>query len=218
MSSLFIGIIELYKEGYMSEKYELKNFGDLKPGDKLIGSDGKHTEVTKVYDKHIPDKMYEIEMEDGEVIQVSGNHLWYCETDEDEKNKDMYLLMAEDYFCCNEIPDKLVEDTHFPMELITTMFGDEIPIRAFIEEACRSLGHSSVTPHVILVNQLRESVDEEIKNYSYNNLIDFLHQMKKSVMEHNGYFYFGKVRTTDEIAQLKWYNRYVNIPHKGEML
>ena len=160
-------------------KTKVVKFGDLKPGDKLVGSDGEITEVVKVYDKHIPEKMYEIEMEDGEVIQASGNHLWYCETNSDELGKEMYRQIASEYFENNEIPEKLVEDHHFPLELITTMFGDNINTRIFIEKASRSLGHASMTPHIMLINKLKDQVTEEILNYSYNNLIDFLYKMKE---------------------------------------
>ena len=198
-------------------KTKVVKFGDLKPGDKLVGSDGEITEVVKVYDKHIPEKMYEIEMEDGEVIQASGNHLWYCETNSDELGKEMYRQIASEYFENNEIPEKLVEDHHFPLELITTMFGDNINTRIFIEKASRSLGHASMTPHIMLINKLKDQVTEEILNYSYNNLIDFLYKMKEAVLDNNGYFYFGQVRDTQEIAKLKKYNRYVNIPHKKDI-
>lgn len=59
---------------------ELKNFGDLQPGDQLIGSDGQPVTVVRAYDEHIPEAMWEIELEDGSLIKASGNHLWYCET------------------------------------------------------------------------------------------------------------------------------------------
>lgn len=59
---------------------ELKNFGDLQPGDQLIGSDGQPVTVIRAYDEHIPEAMWEIELEDGSLIKASGNHLWYCET------------------------------------------------------------------------------------------------------------------------------------------
>lgn len=199
-------------------KTEIKEFGDLKPGDRIVGSDGQPITVTDVYEKHIPEKMYEIEMEDGEIIQASGNHLWYCETNSDELGKEMYRQIALEYFKNNEIPEKLVEDHHFPLELITTMFGDNINTRIFIEKASRSLGHSSMTPHIMLINKLKDQVVEEILNYSYNNLIDFLHKMKDAILNNSGYFYFGQVRDTQEIAKLKEHNKYVNIPHKKEIM
>lgn len=58
----------------------LKKFGDLKPGDVILGRDGKPTTVVEAYDEHIPERMFEIEMENGATIKASGNHLWYIET------------------------------------------------------------------------------------------------------------------------------------------
>lgn len=59
---------------------EIKSFGEIQEGDHIVGSDGLPVEVVKVYEKHYPEKMYEIELENGEVVKVSGNHLWYIET------------------------------------------------------------------------------------------------------------------------------------------
>lgn len=66
-----------------SEKiqYEVKNFGDLVEGDLVLGKDGQPVAVSTVYEEHIPEKMYEIMDENGTIINVSGNHLWYVETE-----------------------------------------------------------------------------------------------------------------------------------------
>lgn len=58
----------------------LKRFGDLKPGDVIVGADGKPTTVVEAYDEHIPETMFELEMDDGTKIKASGNHMWYVET------------------------------------------------------------------------------------------------------------------------------------------
>ena len=46
----------------MPKEYDTKvtTFGELKPGDKIIGADGEPVEVTDVYDKHYPERMYEM--------------------------------------------------------------------------------------------------------------------------------------------------------------
>jgi hypothetical protein len=59
-----------------------KTFAELKKGDMIFGSDGPTTIVT-AYDAHLPETMFQLEMETGEIIKASGNHLWYIETDED---------------------------------------------------------------------------------------------------------------------------------------
>ena len=64
----------------MSEKFVLKRFGDLVPGDLVEGLNGELTEVVEAYDEHIPETMYEIETDNGSIIKASGNHLWYIES------------------------------------------------------------------------------------------------------------------------------------------
>lgn len=196
-------------------KTEVVNFGDLKPGDKIIGADGKPVTVTNVYEKHFPDTMYEIEMEDGEVIQASGNHLWYCESDIDVKNKNEYLRLAKKFFETKVIPEKEDDEPFTTLEEIITLFGDEIDTQLFIEKACRSLGHSRVGPHVIVEDEY--AIKETLKYYSYNDLIDFLHEMKKAVMDNQGYFFFGEVRETEEIAKLMEKGVNINIPTRKEV-
>lgn len=58
----------------------LKSFRDLKPGDVIMGTDNKPVTVVRAYDEHMPETMYSLEMETGEVIEASGNHLWYVES------------------------------------------------------------------------------------------------------------------------------------------
>ena len=58
-------------------------FGELEEGDVIEGPKGEPVVVAKGYDDHVPEEMYEIELEDGRTEQASGNHLWYVETDLD---------------------------------------------------------------------------------------------------------------------------------------
>lgn len=67
----------------MEQVPTIKRFGDLVEGDVVRGANGQEVVITKAYAEHIPDKMYEIELEDGTIIKASGNHLWYIETDMD---------------------------------------------------------------------------------------------------------------------------------------
>ena len=199
----------------MKDKYEIVDFGDLRPGDKLVGSDGELTQITDVYDKHLPDKMYEIVMEDGEVVKASGEHLWYCETEIDKNNKDLYKQMAEVFFENNVISSHLEEDEYYELSEITTLFGESIANRVFIERVCHSLGYASY--QIEKVKDGREFFSRIVYKYSYNNLIDFLHKMKSSVIDGEGYFYFGEVRTTDKIFEIISYDRDVFIPHIQNM-
>lgn len=198
---------------------EIVNFGDLKPGDKIIGSDGNPVTVTAAYEKHLPKSMYEIEMEDGEVVQASGNHMWYCETNADLKEKEEYIRLAKEFFNSREIPPKFPEDEYFPLVDIVKLFGNEVKNMLFIEKAAKSLGYSSYTPHLIYTDKMKVAdYKEAVMNYSYNDLIDFLHSMKSAIFENKGYFYFGEVRTTEKIFSLIENGEEVNIPHKEDVL
>lgn len=200
-------------------KTEIVKFGDLKPGDKIVGSDGSPVTVTDVYEKHYPETMYEIEMEDGEVVQASGNHMWYCETELDLRNKEHYKQLAREFFRNNEIPGKLEEDELFSLRDIVKIFGDDINTMLFIEKACKSLGYSSYTPHFVYSDKMKVADKREaIMNYSYNDFVDFLNEMKETVFSNKGYFYFGEVRTTDQIADLISKGVKVNIPHKKDII
>lgn len=199
-------------------KTRIVDFGDLQPGDNIVGSDGLPVQVTDVYEKHLPETMYEIEMEDGEVVQASGNHMWYCETNIDVKNKDEYERLAQAFFANNDIPTKLEEDELFPLVDIIKIFGEEISTILFIEKASKSLGYSSYTPHLIYTDKMKRSDKREaILNYSYNDFIDFLNVMKITLDSKEGYFYFGEVRTTETIAELISKGATVNIPHKSDL-
>lgn len=201
---------------YETEKV---NFGDLVPGDKIIGANGNPVTVTATYEKHIPKDMYELEMEDGEVVQASGNHLWYCESSVDEKHKKEYLRLAKAFFENKVIPEPLEEDELFPIQDIIQIFGDEVDTILFIEKAAKSLGYSSYTPHLMYDDKMKVAGRKEaIFNYSYNDLISFLISMKKAVLDNQGYFYFGEVRTTNEIFSLIEKGDKINIPHKKDVL
>lgn len=49
--------------------------GKLKPGDFVIGSDGKPTKVTHVHPASVM-PLYEVETRDGRVVKCNGEHLW----------------------------------------------------------------------------------------------------------------------------------------------
>ena len=56
------------------EKEIITTIGELKKDDKVMGTDGKWHEI-ELLDIHIPNKMYEIEFENG-FIKCSGDHEW----------------------------------------------------------------------------------------------------------------------------------------------
>lgn len=64
-------------------KTEVKTFGELKPGDMIEGVAGPVT-VVRAYDEHLPETMYLVQTDEGVTMKVSGNHLWYVETEFDK--------------------------------------------------------------------------------------------------------------------------------------
>lgn len=62
---------------------KIKTFETLERGDLLEGANGDSVEITKVYPRHVPDRMFELVLEDGRSVQAGGTHLWYVITDED---------------------------------------------------------------------------------------------------------------------------------------
>lgn len=63
------------------EEYEVKRFGDVKKGDVILGPDNTEVKVVEDHEEHFPEKMYEIEFENGVKVKASDNHLWYIETE-----------------------------------------------------------------------------------------------------------------------------------------
>lgn len=196
---------------------EIVKMKDLSPGDKIIGPDGKPTVISEVFEEHIPERMYKIEMEDGQIVECSGNHLWYCETDTDKREKKRYSKSAKRYFKKEVIPKYDELGPAYPIDIMSTKFSDDMKCREFIKRACLSLGPTVTTPNIAVDNYLEVVNETLVYLYSFNDMIDFLHEMKRAITNNsNGYFYFGKVRTTDEIFSIIDEN--INIPEKGDII
>lgn len=196
---------------------EYKKMKDLERGDKLLGSNNNITTVTDVYEEHIPERMYQLEFDNGEIIEASGNHLWYSESQTDLDEKDEYFTIAKEFFEKNVIPNHDETNPYYPIEIILDKFPDSA--KSFIYRVCLSLGHSGTTPEVFFDGYLDITGEREIILYSFNDLVDFMHSMKEAVNKTgNKYFYFGKVRTTDEIFSIINMNEKINIPTKGDLM
>lgn len=82
-------------------------FGELQVGDLVLDETGAPVRVKKAYDHHIPERMYELELENGTKIKASGNHLWYIETDEDKiSHQDRCIDSAK---LLADIPQELID-------------------------------------------------------------------------------------------------------------
>lgn len=129
----------------------VKNFGDLEPGEFIVGSDGEPVMVTRVYDEHEPETMWEIELEDGRSIKASGNHLWYVETLHDYSLHAQRRKVGKKFF--SELPketlDLLLNLANSPDEVETSLIDvitlvqavrDPLCVRA-VERVAESIGH-----------------------------------------------------------------------------
>lgn len=71
-------------------------FGDVKEGDYLLDENLQPVEVTDVYPEHVPDRMFRVEDEEGNYVDVSGTHLWYVVTSGDKEFHSERVKIAKD--------------------------------------------------------------------------------------------------------------------------
>lgn len=64
------------KDGRKYRK-EIVTFGELKEDDYVLGRNSSPTQVSAAYEAHMPESMYKLTTEDGNIVKASGNHLWY---------------------------------------------------------------------------------------------------------------------------------------------
>lgn len=193
----------------MSTKKEIKTFDTIEVGDKIVSSDGSLTTVTEVYESHIPKSMFKLTLDNGEIIESSGNHLWYCETNSDKLKKDEYLELAKAFFNDYRVLQSSHQNVAYPKEILIEMFPKH---KEFIARAADSLGWAVETPNVIFDNYMDFQEEQVIERYDYNALITFLESMRAYIDNKEGYFYYGKVRKTEDIFELMSAGADINIP------
>jgi len=189
----------------------LKKFGDLAPGDVLIGS-GEPVTVVKVYDEHLPETMWEIELDDGSVIKASGNHLWYCETKLDWelhalRKKDGKRLLKNATIQAIE----LLETTAEKEESVETRLIDMVTLLQAasnkellyaIERVADSIGH--VAENSMKFEDLTGEGEEEEKIRSYDGRL-FAQQLLSLTGKRKYKKYrlvVGSIMTTDAMMEL----------------
>lgn len=92
----------MVKDITVNSDYELKEFGELEAGNVILGHEGQPVTIKAAYEPHVPEKMYEIEVEDGTFIEASGNHLWYIEPDSDKFAHSARLQKAKKLLSVNK--------------------------------------------------------------------------------------------------------------------
>lgn len=183
------------------------NFKNITKTSKIVGTE-PNLKIKEIYDIHTPKETYSIYIGD-EIIDCSGNHLWYAETEYDMKYKDRYLELANKYF--EHPPDwstlKLDLDMEYPLSSIVLGFSRNIEEQEFIERVALSLGHTSEANDGIFMVDGKGKPGLEL--YNCRDFLNFIKKMEKTIKTHKGYFYFGQVYKTSVLATL---DCEINIP------
>lgn len=201
----------------------LKRFGDLEPGDVILGADGQEVTVVKTYDEHTPEKMYEITMEDNTTIKASGNHLWYVETSIDygthrtRRKKARQLLKNLDPKKIQQLDNIANMGTEEEVEtslidIITLLNAENNPdMFHLLVRIAESLGHISESNIT-----LQDVINQETETYSTVPGYD-AKQFAQQILSLTGIkkykkkypLIIGKVITTEELLNI---NSSINIP------
>lgn len=140
----------------------MKNFGDLKEGDVIEGAYGTPVVVQRAYNSHIPERMFEIESEDGETLQLSGNHLLYVELQND---KELHKNRVKTFKRIFSLPQEKIS-------FLTAMAESLEPIDTTLNDFIKLMEATTPT-EVNAIVRIAESVGHIMEdNYSYQDLSD----------------------------------------------
>lgn len=191
----------------------VKNFGDVEPGDWVLGSDGQPVEVTRVHDVHTPESMWEIELNDGTVVKASGNHLWYCETKLDwelhalrkkESRKALESVITPQIL-------KLLDEASKKEELVETSMADMVTllqaathpeILDVVVRVAESLGHVAEQTTTFDVLDDDEIEPEMIRMYDARSFASQLLALTGLRPYRKIPIIVGSVMTTDAMMEL----------------
>jgi hypothetical protein len=191
----------------------VKKFGDLQPGDFVLGSNGEPVEVVAAYDEHLPETMWEIELDDGVFIKTSGNHLWYCETRLDWELHS--LRKAESKKALKGITPyavALLEETAAKEEIVETSLVDMVTLlQAYgkpelmntLTRIAEAIGHIAETTTTLdILDENDHLVEEVVRMYDasiFANQILALTGRRKYRKTH---VIVGSIMTTDQMMEL----------------
>lgn len=190
----------------------VKLFGDLEPGDFVVGSKGQPVEVTAVYDTHMPATMWELELEDGVFIKASGNHLWYCETTLDwalhyqrrkEAKKSLKNIRPQAIAILEKTAasDQIIETSL--IDMVTLLQASDKPILLnVLTRIAESIGHIAENISTLDVLDEYEVQEEIVRMYDarlFTQQILALTGRRKYRATH---VIVGSIMTTDEMMEL----------------
>lgn len=205
-----------------SEEIEYKRMGDLEVGDQPVASDGTATVINNAYDEHIPESMYRLRFANGEIIEASGNHLWYTVNLLDKQLHKERIKRAEMNVLPKLYPSKTnwlkktanvsledspAVDIGFLFEILDVDLADRDLIWS-ITRVLESIGPVAVRNELIFDERVDAIVDAGERETRLYSLSLFCQQMlalcAEALKDKNSVqyeLYKGRVRTTEEIAE-----------------
>jgi hom_end-associated hint len=194
---------------------EIVRFGDLQPGDKVFTPDGTPVMI-ETFDAHMPERMFEIEFDDGTVLNVSGNHLWYVEHDADVQDfsrrrrlsrRVLRKVLSEDTVAALEVlagePQENVMSLADFLDLLTVSPSDQLV--SVVARIAESVG--VVEEHTFTMRDFETEADggsTMIEMYSSARLAQqtlLLYNRRKYQPEY-GIIYKGKVVKTTQLVHM----------------
>lgn len=142
-----------------------KTFRDITAGDYAVGPDNSLVRVARVYDIHTPETMFALTTDTGEVVKVSGNHLFYTESDYDKSLHKARVKNARKVLA--HLPDYAV------MLLEEMADSEELSIETTVHDFMDSLGFSQGTPEADVCYRVAESLGPvAIDTLNYFDVMD----------------------------------------------
>lgn len=177
----------------------LKKFGDLKVGDKIIGSNGKSCNITGVFPQGLKD-IYKITFNDGYSITTDGSHLWSVSNKDNES-----IVLSVDQML----------DKNLTIENIKTYYEDNQWYIPVVKPIYFETNHDlSVSPYIMgKLTGIDTSKDKHLPiPYKYSSIENRI-ELLQGLMDINGYYvsYNGKYsllhitiseRLSDDVAEI----------------
>lgn len=189
----------------------VKKLKDLEVGDFIEGSNGP-VEVTAIHESHLPETMWEIEIEDGTLIKASGNHLWYCETRLDwelhplrksDAKKALKRITPQAILLLEEAmtKDEIVETSMIDMVTLLQA-SDNQALLNVITRIAESIGHIAENISTIDVLDQEESLEEVIRMYDASLFAQQILALTGLRKYKKTRIIVGSIMTTDAMIEL----------------
>lgn len=204
---------------------EIIKLEDIQVGDYVPGTKG-HVMVSRVYETHLPEKMYELTFEGKKgvekKIEASGNHLWYVETSLDKSLHKKRLKEGKKVF--SQIKDENVVEMLKILEIedkteiglndvvnLVEAYNDTEMVNHLIRIA-ESIGPVADEKKTVQEMGTGEIFEEQtVRLYDGHQFIQQIMSFIDKKFSKNFPIIVGKVLTTNELVDLVG-NIEINIP------